>query len=133
MMTEIAQNLCYSLELSDIVFFKPKEKFLLWLKNFKKSVIDCGAGTGYFGMEANKVGIKVLGIDLYDREKIYSPVLTPVDSTSYEFPKNTIALISRPNRGCWIHETFQNAINQNISLVYVGLKNILLMIYMIQI
>jgi len=31
-------------------------------------------------------------------------------------------LIARPSRGLWIHDTYKNAINQNISIVYVGLE-----------
>jgi len=114
--------------LPTIKFFEPTPKFLDWAKEYLKDcvVFDCGAGSGWLGHELKSINIRCLGIDLLQRDKTYSPVLTGVDVTGYVFPNTEfkrVAIIARPNRGLWIEQTIDNASMQGVTVIYIGIPS----------
>ena len=80
-------------------FFKPKKKFLTWIKRVMKShpkqpLVDCGAGDGDLVWELNQLQLPALGLDpMWDGGKL--------DSTS-----KSITLASRMMSGLAEESTF---------------------------
>jgi len=102
-------------------FFNPKPDFLKFLKQLvgSKVVVECGAGNGLLTKKMKEININVLPIDLFDRDSDFLAVKQ--DATTFKYPKNGIALIARPNRGNWIHDTILQAIYSDSFVVYIGL------------
>jgi len=65
--------------------------------------------------------LNILPIDLYARDNPEATVLI-YDSTSFKFPKNSIAIIARPNRGDWIEDTINHALKTCSYVLYIGIQ-----------
>lgn len=102
-------------------FFNPKPDFLKFLKQLvgSKVVVECGAGNGLLTKKMKENNINVLPIDLFERDSDF--IAIKQDATTFKYPKNSVALIARPNRGDWIHSTILQAIFNVSFVVYIGL------------
>jgi hypothetical protein len=105
------------------VFFSPTDEFLKWAKGYIRThmVIDCGAGSGHLSANLKKYGMNVLPIDIYQRNKCDTPVIFS-DSTTFNFPSRSIAIIARPNRGIWIRKTIDHALETTSAVLYIGIE-----------
>jgi hypothetical protein len=118
---KIAQN--YDIVLPGQDFFNPNPDFLIFLKQLVggKLVIECGAGNGLLTKKMEEVGINVLPIDLFKRDSGFISIKE--DATKFKYPKNGIALIARPSRGDWIHDTILQALNTVNFVLYIGIDS----------
>lgn len=105
------------------LFFNPTNNFLDWAEQNLKGhpLIDCGAGIGRLSKLLKDRHLNILPIDLYARDNPEATVLI-MDSTSFNFPKNSIAIIARPNRGDWIEDTINHALKTCSFVLYIGIQ-----------
>ena len=107
------------------IFFKPTNDFLDWMKDLSNGtgIIECGCGAGHLLKKLSEIGITILGIDLYPPQSPeFFSMAMECDATEYDFPQNTIAIMVRPNRGEWIHNTIHQAFKTVKFFIYVGLE-----------
>jgi hypothetical protein len=113
----------YSIVLPAQDFFIPSNDFLKFLKNEigYKTVIECGCGNGLLSSKLNQLlGEKIISIDISQRDTDFFYILD--DATTFNFPKNSIVIIARPNRGDWILKTIENALKTCDYIIYIGLE-----------
>lgn len=105
------------------LFFNPTNNFLDWsVQNLKgHPLIDCGAGIGRLSKLLKDKHLNILPIDLFARDNPEITVLL-MDSTSFKFPKNSIAIIARPSRGDWIEDTINQALKTCSFVLYIGIQ-----------
>jgi len=105
------------------LFFNPTNNFLDWaVQNLKgRPLIDCGAGIGRLSKLLKDKHLNILPIDLYARDNPETTVLL-MDSTTFNFPKNSIAIIARPSRGDWIEDTINHALKTCSFVLYIGIQ-----------
>ena len=104
------------------VFFEPTLSFLNWAKKHLRGhmIIDCGAGVGALALQFKLIGLPVIAIDICERES-YETLVLRKDSTTFEFPTNSVAIIARPSRGDWIGKTIKRALESCSFILYIGL------------
>lgn len=105
-----------------MIFFDPRPEFMDWLKNYVRGrlVVDCGAGDCQLSRLAASRRIDVLSIDLFPSGDETSMALTR-NAATFDYPRNSVALIARPCRGAWIHDTIYRALAVCDYVLYVGL------------
>lgn len=119
-----------------MIFFKPTDKFMVWLKTYAKGrlVVDVGCGEGYFLYLLNKNKMPAIGIDPYDtvipdpdREHEMPSNILPVfaqGSPLVTMRENTLIIIARPCHDMFCYETIK-AKHRTSEVLYIGLsKNI---------
>lgn len=109
--------------LPSLVFFNPTENCLDWLKSYikKRPVVDCGSGVGRLSLGLLKRKIKAVPIDICLREDVeLSPLL--MDVLDFQFALNSVGIIARPCRGCWIHNTIDKVIEKEGEILYIELQ-----------
>lgn len=107
--------------ISAIKFFKPKAKFINWIKKTHpiNLVYDVGAGCGHVTKKLIKAGINAIALDIMHRDPSDYPV-TIADAAIYEYSKRSVVLLCRPCHGYFIEHTFRQALSRNCIVYYVG-------------
>lgn len=112
--------------LPHIVFFEPTPEFVSYIQKLMQErklsgVIDLGSGAGFMAKTLADAGLKVLAVDLFERDEPLYPVAL-LDATEMDIPQNTLPIMARPCHNDWIDRAVENAM-KNVSLfVYVGLE-----------
>lgn len=107
----------------DHVFFDPLPCFPEFIKARypNKPVVDVGAGVGRMAKTLADAGIKVLAIDIYEREnpefKVYM-----MDATEFLYPPQSLPILARPCHGMFVEAAITNILNQVPEMLYVGLE-----------
>lgn len=104
-------------------FFNPTTKFIDWfvplLKN--KVVIEVGAGMGLLASKLQEKKLNIVAIDICNRDEECTHIIRQ-DAIKFKYPRNSIVIIARPNRGTWIYDMMEKAFNDGASKIYyIGL------------
>lgn len=105
-------------------FFYPIEGFLdRLIARFPDAVfVDCGCGLGDTTLEIREAGGKCLALDLNPSENANLPVneIIPISAPEFTPCKGMVMLLIRPNRGWWIHQTIDKAMECGVPVVYIS-------------
>ena len=107
--------------LPNTIFFDPKPSFITWLAGKHKFIVDVGCGVARLGAKLLEKQCSVLSIDIIERDEPESKVVIH-DSTTFQYPKGALVIITRPCRGNWIIGTIERAISCGCKVVYVGIS-----------
>lgn len=95
-----------------MVFFEPRDEFLVWLLTYAKDrvVFDVGCGTGVFLERMWQMGIKAIGVELYVHkiENVTTRMrVFPQDARECSALRTMPALVlfCRPSHDGWVHDT----------------------------
>jgi hypothetical protein len=105
-----------------VVFFRPTEEFLLWLKARVggRTVVDAGCGTMHFVNEMTRVGIRACGIDLRGVVVPGVPFI-PCDASEFPYPAGGVVTIARPDASGWVEDAVEQAFEQGVEeVIYIG-------------
>lgn len=104
-----------------IVFFDPTPQFVRRVKKSMMNVVDVGAGAGFLAKKLSAAGIKVLAVDIIERE---NPMFTvyPLDATTMQYPVGALPIMARPCHNEWIEGAINRAMETVDEFWYVGLE-----------
>ena len=108
-----------------IKFFEPKPKFLAWMKReYPEALIyDVGAGCGHVAEALRKKGLKVLGLDIHEREGETGSRVLVADGETYSYEAGSVVMVCRPCHGEFMERVIERAILCKASaILYVGLE-----------
>jgi hypothetical protein len=107
--------------LPSLKFFEPNKKFTDYMsKHSDKIVYDVGAGVGHVTKILLDSGLKVIPIDIVDRDNSEVPVIL-ANGTTFSYQHNSVVMICRPCHGHFCEATIKNAFNRKVSnIIYVG-------------
>lgn len=114
-----------NITLPDLVFFDPTPDAVKQIVKIagNKLVVDCGCGTGHLVGIMHKNGVQAIGIDLYERENSLKVNMFYHDASVFQFKKQHLAIIARPNRGEWIRKTIRLANENGADILYIGIED----------
>lgn len=101
------------------VFFKPTDKFIKFIKEQNRGVIEFGAGSGYLGSKLIEQGIGYIGYDTVRRDNYFSPVVI-TDALTVALQQDKIVVIARPNEGVWVEQSIQKCRKNKIPHILVS-------------
>ncbi len=103
-------------------FFIPTNDFLdFFCDKYKNEIIvECGCGSGLLAKKLLNRGIRIITIDLFERDGFVPDFL--MDATTFNFPVGSIVILARPSHGWWIEQLIDNAIKLNCIVLYIGLQ-----------
>lgn len=107
----------------NIRWFRPTPQFFTVLKSFQVGVtfIDAGCGTGELVDEAHAAGVRMLGVDLAQREGQRSHVIQ-ANAWKYAYDESYWPVICRPDHSGWCRATIDRARRRRAHVLYVGLR-----------
>lgn len=113
--------------LGNRIFFDPLPVFIDFLKSLEPKpagFVDVGAGVGRMSRVMAEHGLKVLAIDICQREETEFPVQS-LDALTLTYPANCVPIIARPCHGHWLDFAIERALETAPYVLYVGLpKNV---------
>lgn len=108
-------------------FFTPKEKFWTLISEIMKKhdltmLVDCGTGNGELPIESRDCGIKMVGIDIIQREgnSLVDVHLIPAHRMPYD--QKIWPLVCRPDHSGWARGVLEKAHESGSGFIYVGLR-----------
>lgn len=108
-----------------MVFFKPTQEFLDFVYYFEgehRGIVEIGAGNGHLSKILAERGLKVLAIDIIERENSEFPVVL-LDATTMSYSPLMLPIVARPCHGEWVELAIRKAFAGGVkNFIYVGLE-----------
>ena len=107
---------------SVLQFFKPKDRFLKWMRKeyAGQRVYDVGAGTGHVSETLRRVGVNAIPMDLGFGD---NPEVFLADGTSFPYEPDSVVMLCRPCHGGFPLLTIMQAQRRGVAtILYVGLE-----------
>ena len=97
-------------------FFKPTTRFLKRVFDAHMPVIDVGAGCGQLAAALMRKQIKVLAIDICDRDETDFHVYV-TNACEFKYPTGCLPIIARPCHGPWLEMAIEKAMETGDNLL----------------